>query len=147
MFYSSEAYPQSNLSRPYLPSEKLWKHFDGQNIKRWLWSKQYLKKAAQASEGIAQKGFLVTPESVTISQNTSLSRNIHSPLRCGRNSARFSSLVVTQLARQDKPHCILPNITILSARGVSQFFPSLPTTPLLKCLSYLHAQENLSIPS
>lgn len=24
---------QSNLSKPYLPSEKQWKHFDGQNIK------------------------------------------------------------------------------------------------------------------
>lgn len=82
----------------------------------------------------------VSADTISISQNTSLSRNIHFPLRCDRNSAIFASLMVTHLARQDKHQCILPNISILSTTGVLQVFSS-----LLKHLSHFHAQKDLAI--
>lgn len=102
MFYSSEAPNGTSTIQPEQTIFAFWKAVKTlwwSEHWRWLWYRQCLRNTAEASERIAQKCFLVTAETVTISQNISLSRNSHFPLRCGRNSAIFASLVVTHLAK------------------------------------------------
>lgn len=152
MFYSSEAPNGTPTIQPEQTIEfAFWK-----TVKTLWWSRtlKMIVRQAMSQKGSTSirrdctkrdPGHCRDCHDVTEYFPPSLRRNIHFPLRCGKNSAVFASLVATHLARQDRHQCILPNVSTLSTTRGLPFFSSVPTTPLSKCLSYFHAQENLSI--
>lgn len=131
MFYSSEAPNGTPTIQPEQTIEfAFWK-----TVKTLWWSRtlKMIVRQAMSQKGSTSirrdctkrdPGHCRDCHHVTEYFPPSLRRNIHFPLRCGKNSAIFASLVVTHLARQDKHQCILPNVSTLSTtRSLPFFFP------------------------
>lgn len=137
------AHLQSNLSKMYFPSEKLRKLFDGQNMNDDHEAGN-VSERQKGSEGIAQKTFLVTAETVTISQNTSLSRNITFLLgMAGTLPYLLAWLSHTWLGRTSTSALCPTSASSLQQQFYNFFF--LITSNTTPQMSYFQAQENFSI--
>lgn len=127
------AHLQSNLSKMYFPSEKLRKLFDGQNMNNDHEAGN-VSERQKGSEGIAQKSFLVTAETVTISQNTSLSRNITFLLGMAGTLPYLPVWLSHTWLGRTSTSALCQHQHPLYNSSFTIFFSSLPATPLLKCL-------------
>lgn len=137
------AHLQSNLSKMYFPSEKLRKLFDGQNMNNDHEAGN-VSERQKGSEGIAQKSFLVTAETVTISQNTSLSRNITFLLGMAGTLPYLPVwLSHTWLGRTSTSALCPTSASSLQQQFYNFFF--LITSNTTPQMSYFHAQENFFI--
>lgn len=127
----------------YFPSEKLRKLFDGQNMNDDHEAGS-VSERQKGSEGIAQKSFLVTAETVTISQNTSLSRNITFLLGMAGTLPYLPVWLSHTWLGRTSTSALCQHQHPLYNRSFTIFF-FLITSNTIPQMSYFHDQVNFSI--
>lgn len=131
MFYSSEAPNGTSTIQPEQTIFAFWKAVKTlwwSEHWRWLWYRQCLRKAAEVSEGIPQKCFLVLQRLSTFHRIFPWAEIATFLLGVAGTLPYLPVWLSHTWLRQDKHHCLLPNISILSTTGVLQFFLTTNTT-------------------